>query len=179
MLARHKKRKIVSAPRAWPLTLIAFATSLTCTASCREFQREVEVPELIESPNRYNGKVVSVHGCYKNGVESVLLLSCINPRSNGPIWVEPYTIVEAGEKLNPKSHLRTTKTELPSANERDLQLQLAKTPNGKLVEVVLRGEFQHSDTSSFGHSPGQANRIILYRVLSAKTSPDPPMEEHQ
>ena len=90
------------------------------------------------------------------------------PHSRRVIWVVPSTIIGANEKLIPGYHARSTKTEQPSTHERELEAKLVQMTDGTLTEVVVRGEFQHSEIPVFGHTPGRRNQLILYRVLEAK-----------
>ena len=158
-----------SSPRGTTI-IVGVTLSLLVAASvaCHQGSSPLEIDELLQNPSRYNGQLISVHGCYRNGVETTLLLSCTNPATDRSIWIEPYTAIEATEKAVPGYHARSTKTEYPSPHERELQTKLGEAPNLVTIEVVLRGEFQHSDSPLFGHTPGRRNRLILYRVLQAK-----------
>lgn len=149
-------------------TIAAFMTILTSAAGCHREPPPLEIAAIIEHPALYEGRVISVHGCYKNGFETSVLAVCTDPTATASIWVVPYTIIEANEKLIPGYHARSTKTEQPSTHEKELEAKLQQMTDGTLTEVVVRGEFQHSEIPIFGHTPGRRNQLILYRVLEAK-----------
>jgi hypothetical protein len=100
-------------------------------------------------------------------METTLLLSCSRPANDRSVWIVPYEEIEDTEKaFRGYYHGRSTQTEYPSSHERDLETKLWKTK--RITEVVVRGEFQHSETPAFGHDLGRQNQLILYRVLGAK-----------
>jgi len=146
--------------------IIALAgVSMVCIASCRRGPTAIEIDALLQDGAGYSRQVITIHACEMNGPETTHLLSCTKPTLGEAIWVEPYTVVEAREKLFPGSQVRSSKTELPSASERRLQDELLQVSDAKLVEVVVRGEFQHANGPLYGHAPVRRNQLILYRVL--------------
>lgn len=145
------------------------ATILLILVGCHRDAAPLDVSILLQNPHVYDRKLVSVHGCYMNGIEVALLTSCTKPSTDQSIWIEPYANLEAKGKLIPGYHGTSTKPEVASPRERQFQNDLVKMPDSVLVEVVFRGEFQHSEEPSFGHAPGRRNQLILYRVLELAT----------
>jgi hypothetical protein len=152
------------------LTLVSFLLILAvCAASfpsCGTRSRALEIPTLLAEASKYNGQIVTLHGCYQNGLEKQIIRACVNPKPSESIWVVPYTEVENSEKSIPGYRARSTKTDPPTLLEQDLYAKLAATPNGVLSEVVVRGEFQYSSAHVYGISPGYDYQLILYRVLN-------------
>ncbi len=147
----------------------ALAASLIFIAgSCHTDTGTLEVRSLLASASQYNAKVVRVHGCYRNGLEKVVIGPCINPGPSELIWIVPYTQIENTEKSVPGYKGRSTDTILPSPREQELARDLAALPDGKISEVIVVGEFQYSGQPVFGHGSGYRYQLILYRVLSAK-----------
>src|SRR5258707_4554706 len=144
----HMRRK-PKTPRTTIIVGVTLLLLVAACAACHHGTPPLEVDELLQNPSHYSGKLVSVHGCYRNGLETTLLLSCTKPTSAESVWILPYGEVEAQEKLAPGYHARSTKTEYPSPRERELQAQLGEVMNLATTEAVLRGGFQHSATPLF------------------------------
>jgi hypothetical protein len=151
-------------PRPFFLMVIATAALL---ASCGTKSSPLEVPSLLAKASHYNGQIVTLHGCYQNGLEKVVIRTCVDPKPGESIWIVPYSQIEYSEKSISGYRARSTKTDPPTPHEQDLSAELVAMPNGAVSEVVVRGEFQCSEGSPYGHTPGYKYQLILYRVLEA------------
>jgi hypothetical protein len=152
------------------LTLVSFLLIVVAASAflpgCGAKPRALEVPNLLANASHYSGQIVTLHGCYQNGIEKQIIRACSNPKPSESIWITPYSEIEYSENSLPGYHARSTKTDPPTHHEQDLYARLAAMPNGALSEVVVRGEFQYSETHPFGTSPGFNYQLILYRILS-------------
>ena len=137
---------------------------------CREQNSDpLPVRTVLSQWRVYNRKVVTIRGCYQNGVEQTVIGECKSPRPEDFIWVVPYTQIENTEKVFAGYRGRSTATENPSAEERARYQTLRDSPNGKRSVVVVRGEIQCENQPQYGNGPGYKCELILYRVLSIST----------
>ena len=143
-------------------------TSAALLASCHAKSSTLEVHGLLAGASHYNQHVVTFHGCYLNGLEKQIIRACVEPKPGELIWVVPYSEIEDSERAISGYRARSTKTDPPTPHERDLYAELGAMPDGAVSEVVVRGEFQYSEVSPYGHAPGYKYELILYRVLSSR-----------
>jgi hypothetical protein len=146
------------------------ATSGYIDAGCSSAARPVEIADITKNPSLYNNKIVTIHACYYHGKESTVMQSCTDPRAGQLVHVISYREVESNEKAFPKSRVRSTGTEYPSAAEEELYAKLSTLPDFTIAEVTVRGEFKYSQTPQFGHDPPGYSQyqLILYRVLRSR-----------
>lgn len=146
------------------LAAALFALSVGCRGTT-----SVTIRELERAPSNHTGRLVTVRGCYHNGVESTLLQPCSDPKPDEVVWVLSRHQLEDTAKAVPGYAVGALRPEHPSPREIRLAEQLSQLPNGAFAEVVMRGEFRASSRAEFGRSPGYRYEFVVHRVLSVST----------
>jgi hypothetical protein len=132
----------------------------------------VSLRELERTPSVYQGRVITIAGCYHNGPESTLLQPCDQPKPGEVAWVVFRSQLENAAKSVPGYDIGSAKYERPSSKEDAIGRELSRLPNGAFVEVRIRGEFQAASGAVYGAPPGYRYQVVIHRVLS--TSPTGP-----
>jgi len=140
--------------------------------SCQD-SSPITVFELLNEPDRYHGRVVTVEGWSVSNFELQVLQGQgerVEDEQKKVIWIDQVEVVDAHERnLGKKESF--SKRERMSPGEKELYKKLMAsrptTPGpAQLRHVVLRGEFQTARGARFGHLSAFRHRLILYRVLS-------------
>jgi hypothetical protein len=129
----------------------------------------IDVEDLVTRAPDYNGKIITVNGCYWIGFEMEILTSCRPPEPNSnweekAIWFERYSYIQEKAKSfrNDRylSEFKEPEREL-TEKERQMESELAGSQ-----AVIVRGEFQSSSEPRFGNEGKYKYQFILHRVIS-------------
>lgn len=134
---------------------------------------EVSLREIERAPATYKGRLVTVRACYHNGPESTLVQPCEGPRRDEVAWFVSRAQLENAAKAVPGFVTGPLKYERPSPDEEALDQQLSRLPNGVVVEVLLRAEFEASLEPLYGPAPGYYYQLVVHRVLKVTPSAPP------
>jgi hypothetical protein len=134
--------------------------------------------EVLESPARYDRKVITLSGWFRTGRETSTIQGhggAIEINVEKIIWVDTAKAADFEQAPifihKPK---RGSKTEPLTAEEKKVYERLMGSNWPCPVPVTVKGEFQTSATREFGHLSAFKNRIILYKVLEiGKPEPCP------
>lgn len=150
--------------------LLWFAVGLATASMGCSRTHGISLRDLERDPAP-TGRVVTVNGCYHNGRESTLLQPCVEPNQEEVAWVVSRHQLEEMAKSVPGYDAGIARFERPTAQEEELERQLARLPDGASAEVVVRGELRPSPTRSYGSQLSHRFEFILHRVL--RVSPRP------
>jgi hypothetical protein len=144
-------------------TVLLSLAMIAALAGCNQ-NRVFSVRDLTNIAPKYRGRVVTVQGCYRNGIETTVLQPCVNPKPNEIVPVQFRSLLENIRNYVPGYATGPSEYERPSAEERHLEAELSALPNGVQAEVVLRGEYTPVATE---HTPSghQEAEFVVHRVL--------------
>lgn len=141
------------------LSVTVVAAFVGCNRS-----RVLSVRDLEHLHSTYRGRVLTVRGCYHNGVETTVLQPCVNAKPNEILPVLFRSQLEDIRKYVPGYAIGSTAYERPSAEELHLEAELSALPNGVQVEVLLRGECTWRQGRLEASEPHETE-FVVHRVL--------------
>jgi hypothetical protein len=130
------------------------------------------VDELLRDASLHNRTIVTVSGWLHSGWEYGFLQPDRDkyPSQNEAIWLDDIELVKANEQRWPemKNDRATTEPTLSPAGQELYRKYRRLCPKYGappfIVPVILRGEFQTSDTPTFNFE--HYHRLIVYEVIS-------------
>ena len=151
------------------LTALFFLASLCPSQTPKPY---ITVDELLRNAPQHNRTIVTVSGWLHAGWEYSFLQPDRDkfPTQNEAIWLDDIEYVKANEQTWPemKKDRATTEPMLSPAGQKLYRKYRRLCPKygapPVIVPVILRGEFQTSDTPKFSFD--HYHRLIVYEVIS-------------
>jgi hypothetical protein len=142
--------------------LLLVALIIVFFSSCSKNQA-IDIKDLLQNASQYNGQIITVKGCYFLGFELEIIGPCNDFKLDEGIWIEHYSQLEEMDKYlnNSATSLYKKPERKPTVEEKQREVDL----KGPAKSVVMRGEFQSSSSSQFGHLGKYRYQFIIHRVL--------------